>query len=361
MTSRLLLLLISFLLPCTLVRADVIDHDNSGKTTIVGNSSSEVALPNIPEPAPIDASLMPTQSGSLQFKGALDGARFSVMQDFKGEKGASLDVDFTTQKIPETTLGWLVSAKPDQAETVMNMGWRFGANQQLIFSLAQLHGTVNVDSDGNHNLNLNQFSSGLNYRYFIDKRWFTGLEFSGYTSASQSQFLPTATVSGDNQQHIAGSSLYGMRVGLETSPLPDAKLKIGIGSERLSYDSLSGTDPILSVNTSIKWSQVLFPTVKYNASLEGNAQERNLSTGFDFNLRDGHQLGVKLAHTQWNDGQISDNAIRFAYTYQFGKKFKPFLSQASKAPWNSSLVPEVLERPGYLPNSVLSKPDSSLN
>ena len=317
-----------------------------------------IMLPSLADPAAPDASLLPTQNGTLQFKGNLDGNRFLIKQDFSSAKGAPVDVNIATQKIPETTVGWLVSAKPDQTEAIMNMGWRVGGNQQLLFSAAQLRGTVDVDADGKTNPNLNQTSGGLNYRYFVDRSWLSGVELSGYTSQSQSLSPSSAD---DSAQRIAGSNLVGMRLGLESSPLPDAKLKIGIGSERLTYDSLSGIDPVQNLNTSIKWSQIIMPTVKYSASLEGSGAGRNLSTGFDFNLRNGQQLGVKVARSQSNDGQAPDNAVQLSYSLQFGNKFTPFQPKADKAPWNSSLVPEVLQRPGYLPKSVLSKPDSATN
>lgn len=332
----------------------------------VGNDDSLVtSLPDLAEPTQIDTNLFPTQSGSLKFKGALERTYFSVAQDFNSDDGTHLVLDLATQRIPETTLAWLVSSKKNQIETVMNMGWRFGLNQQLLFSAAQLRELVDFGGDGKQNINLNQLSSGLNYRYFLDHKWLSGLELSGYASSS-----PGKISSGDTFQGIAGSNLYGVRMEVETSPSPDAKLHIGIGRERLTYDNLSGADsmqhPDIHINTSIKWSQILLPTLRYKVSLESNGVERNLSTGVDFNWRDGHQLGVKLARTDWiggqgNDGPIPENAIRIAYTYQFGNKFEPYQSHKNKAPWRSSLVPEVLERPSYLPDSVLAKPESSLN
>ena len=324
------------------------------------NLSPTTKLPNLGEPAQPDASILPTQNGALQFKGSLDGDRFLVKQDFNNTKGAPVDVDIATQKIPATTVGWLVSAKPNQTEAVMNMGWRLGENQQLLFSAAQMRGLVDADVDGKANPNLDQHSGGLDYRYFPDQKWLTGIELSGYSSGSQSQFLP-ATMTDDNQQHIAGGNLVGVRLGVESAPLQDARLKIGLGSERLTYDSLYGATPVQNLNTSVKWSQIIMPTVRYNASIEDNGVLRSLSTGLDVNLQNGQQLGVKLARTQSSDGQTSDNAVQLSYTLQFGSKFTPFQTRDSRAPWNSSLMPEVLQRPSYLPKSVLSRPDSSIN
>lgn len=335
-----------------------VSSDTIAQPISVQSVTAPIVLPSLADPIPPDASLLPTQNGALQFKGSLDGDHFLIKQDFNSAKGAPVNVDIATQKIPETTVGWLLSAKPDQTEAIINMGWRLGGNQQLLLSAAQLRGTVDADFDGKSNPNLNQTSSGLNYRYFVGRSWLTGVELSGYTS--QSQTLSPASTD-DSSPRIAGSNMLGMRLGLESSPLPDAKLKIGIGSERLSYDSLSGIDPVQNLNTSIKWSQIIMPTVKYSATLEGNGAGRNLSTGFDFNLRNGQRLGVKVARSQSNDGQLTDNAVQLSYSLQFGNKFTPFQPKADKAPWNSSLVPEVLQRPGYLPKSVLSKPDTSTN
>ncbi len=333
------------------VHALVIDDDSLAKS----GKSTTLLLPDLPEPQKTNASLLPPDDGNLRFKGVLDGTHFSVKRDLNVEN-APIDLDVATQQLPGTTLGWLVSTKPDQTETVMNLGWRFGTNQQFIFSTAKLHGAVN---SGSGNV-MSQFSNGLNYRYFLDKKWLTGIELTGYSSSSAGQYVSGSSAD-DSLQHIAGSNLYGMRIGVETAPLRDAKLKIGVGSERLSYDSLSRLDPSQQHNTSIHWSQILLPTVKYNASAELSGIEQSLSAGFDFKGRNGQQFGVKLAHTKWNDGQITENAIKFAYTYYFGKKFTPFQEQASKAPWRSSLIPEVLERPEYLPNSVYAKPESVLN
>lgn len=322
------------------------------------NPPLPILLPSLGDPVQMDATLLPTTNGSLQFKGNIDGNRFLIKQDFNNAKGAPFDVDIATQQIPDTTVGWLISTKPDRAEAIMNMGWRVGSNQQFLFSGAQLRGMVEPDTDVKSTLNLNQTTGGLNYRYFMNRSWLSGIELSGYATQSQT-FASTA--SDASQGRIAGSNLIGLQLGMEASPLPAAKLKIGIGSERLSYDSLSGAEPTQNLNTSIKWSQVLMPTVKYHASVEGNNTERNLSTGLDFNLRDGQQVGFTVARTQWNDGQTTDNAVQFSYTVRFGSKFTTFQPKANKAPWNASLVPEVLQRPSYLPKSVLSKPDSSLN
>jgi|GEM_PF-5304331 len=353
MSKWFLFLLGSFLLCCAPVRANVVDKPGS-----------TIPLPDLPEPTQNVASLLSAQNGSLRFKSALDGTYFSVMRDFNNENGAPLVLDLATRRISDTTLGWLVSSKPNQTETVMNLGWRFGLNQQLLFSAAQLRELVDAGMDGKQNFSINQRTGGLNYRYFLDTKWITGIEWSGYASSSPSQ---SAGVE-DAFQRIAGSNLYGIRLGVETSPLPDAKLHIGFGGQRLSYDSISSTDlaqsSVTGINTSIKWSQILLPTLRYNASMETNGVERNLSTGLDFNWRDGHQLGVKLARTQSltsNDRQATEDAIKFAYTYQFGKKFAPFYPQTNKAPWGASLIPEVLERPDYLPDFVLAKPESSVN
>lgn len=99
------------------------------------------------------------------------------------------------------------------------------------------------------------------------------------------------------------------------------------------------------------------PTVKYNATLEGKGAERIVATGLDINLYNGQQLGVKLAHTQWSDGQPTDNVVQLTYKMQFGKTFVPFQFKGDNTPWNSSLTNEVLQRPGYLPKSVLSSPN----
>lgn len=299
------------------------------------SANHSAVLPDLPEPQQ-DTSFLPTQSGGLRFKGTLDGTYFSLMQNFNSEAGAPLSLDFATRRIPATTLGWLVSAKPNHRETVMNMGWRFGRNQQLLFSAAQLNELVDVSEQ--QSFNLNQLSTGLNYRYFLDKKWLSNIELSSYLSNSPSQF---------------GGQLYGMRVGMQTTPLPDATLMLGVGTERLTYDGVSSIES--KTTTQIQWKHVLFPTLRYNASLKTNGIERRMATGLDFNWRDGHQLGLQVARTNWIDG-AAENAIKFAYTYQFGQKFVPFQMRANKAPWRSSLIPEVLERPNYLPDSVLTKP-----
>ena len=314
-------------------------------------------LPNLPEPAPINTSLVPVNNNSVQFKSAFDGTYFSVLQNFSSDKGSPVKLNFATKPIAETTVAWLVSSNSQQTESVMNMGWRFGANQQLLLSMQQMRGAIEVDS--RTNVNVNQFASGINYRYFLDKKWISGIELSTYASTAPSQITPTMVGHEEAFQRVAGSNLFGMKLGVETTPFADAKLKVGVGSERLSYDLFGGPEASQTLNTSIKWSQVLMPTLKYSATMEENANERKLSTGVDFNLRDGQQLGLKFARKLSNDGLSSDNAVNFAYTYQFGKKFTPYQSQAGKAPWNSSLIPEVVDRPSYLPSSVLAKPDSS--
>ncbi len=312
--------------------------------------SAGPALPDIPEPAQFDGSLVGLQNGAVQLKGSIDGDQFSIKPVFSNAKGVPVDAGIVSQKIPATTVGWLLSSKPDKTEAVMNMLWRTGGNQQLLFSAAQLHGTVDVEADGK--VNLSQTSGGLNYRYFIDRPWLTGLELSGYTSEGQGLYTL-----GENLPHVTAGNLVGMRMGLEATPFPDAKLKIGIGSERLSYDYLSGSESLQNLNTSIRWSQILMPTVKYNATLEGKGAERILATGLDINLYNGQQLGVKLAHTQWSDGQPTDNVVQLTYKMQFGKTFVPFQFKGDNTPWNSSLTNEVLQRPGYLPKSVLSSPN----
>lgn len=308
------------------------------------------ALPDIPEPARFDSSLTGQPDGSLQLKANIDGDQFSIKPVFSTTRGVPVDAGIVSQKIPATTVGWMLSSRPDKTETVMNMAWRTGGNQQLLFTAAQLHGMVDVEVDGK--TNLNQTSSGLNYRYFIDRPWLTGLELSGYTSEGQGLYS-----SGENLPHVAASSLVGLRMGLEASPIPDAKLKIGIGSERWSYDGLAGAESLQNLNTSIRWSQILMPTVKYNAILAGKGAERTVATGLDINLYNGQQLGVKLAHTQWNDGQSPDNVVQLTYNLQFGKKFVPFQFKGDNTPWNSSVSNEVLQRPGYLPKSILSSPN----
>ena len=348
-----LFLLSVFLLSCSSAWAHVND-----------SPEPSTSLPDLPEPSQTVTSLLPTQNGGLRFKSALDGTQFSVIQHFNSDEGALLVLDLATQRIPETTLGWLVSAKQNQTETVMNMGWRFGTNQQLLLSAAQLRESVDLGNGNNLNLNLYQLSGGLNYRYVFDKKWLSGIEVSAYTSSSPSQFLPASGVSGDVFQKSAGSNRYGLQFGIETSPLPDTTLNIGFGSERLSYDSISSSEPIhYAITSNIKWSQILLPTLRYNATLETNQMERHWSTGLDFNWRDGHQLGIKLARTRSlnrHDGPVAENAIKFAYTYYFGKKIAPFHPPKSDAPWSSNLIPEVLERPSYLSDSVLVKPASNL-
>ena len=346
---------------CPIAWSDAIDSAasavdlNSWSAATSGAVNQATSLPNLPEPALPDASLLPTQSGSLLLKGSFNGDRIIVKQNFASAKGAPIDLDVVSQKIPDTTLGWLMSSTPLKTEAVVNLGWRLGGNQQILFSTAQLRGMVSTEQDGKAGGNLNQYTSGLNYRYFVNRQWLTGLEWSGYVSES-----PGLNPAVDSQQHNAANNLIGMRLGVEASPLPDSKLKIGIGGERFSSDALSGAEAVQSLNTSIKWSQILLPTVKYNAGLEDNGVQRSISTGLDFNLRNGQQLGLKLAHTQWSAGQNPDYLVQLSYSLQFGKKFMPFQTKAGNA-WNAGLVTEVLQRPSYLPKSVLSKPESNIN
>ena len=313
-------------------------------------SGGTIVLPDLPEPAQFDSSLVGLQNGGMQLKGSFDDERFFIKPELSNAKGVPLETDLVSQKIPETTVGWMLSSRPDKTEAVMNIGWRAGSNQQLLFSAAQLHGTFDVDTDSK--AVLNQTIGGLNYRYFIDRSWLSGIELSGYTSESQG-----LNFQAENQQRSAVGNLVGMRLGLEASPLPDAKLKLGFGGERLAYDSLSGLEPQQNLNTSIRWSQILMPSVKYNALFEGKGAERIIATGLDINLYNGQQLGVKLARTQWNDGQAADNLVQLTYRMQFGKKFVPFQFRGDNAPWNANLANEVLQRPGYLPKSVLSSPN----
>lgn len=374
--QRLPLLVCACLLRCSAAWADTSELDLGStplSTTVMdaGFTHSSTAslfaappstiIPALPEPAPIDMSILPAKNGTVQFKSALDGNYFSYSQNFSNEKSSPIAIDFATHALPDTTVGWLITSKPNQTETVMNLGWRIGSNQQLLVSMAHLHGEVDTDNVSKPQTNLTQYSSGLNYRYFINKPWINGIELSSYASVSSSQY-GAASIGGDETIfRIAGSNIVGMRLGLESTPLTDSKLKVGVGTERVSYDLFSGPEASASLNTSIKWSQVFLPTLSYNASIENNASQRKLMTGFDLKLRDGQSLGVKLQRTEMTEWSSSDTAINLAYTYQFGSKFKPFQSQATKASWDSSLIPEVITRPGFLPNVVKAKPDSSFN
>lgn len=355
--------LMILLFGCQAVLADPVSADDAEKsidTAMVPATpklafSTAIALPDIPEPAKFDTNVIPLQNG-VQVKGSIDGDQFLIKPDFNNAKGVLVDAGIVSQKIPATTMGWMLSSRPDKTEAVMNMGWRPGSNQQLLFSAAQLHELVNSDIDGKLNLNLNQTSGGLDYRYFIDRPWLTGLELSGYTSEHQGI---NSVI--DNQSRFTVGNIFGMRLGLEAAPLPDAKLKIGFGGERLSYDSLSGYEAQQNLNTSIRWSQILMPTLKYNAAIEGRGAERILATGLDINLQNGQQLGLKLAHTQWSDGQPTDNVVQLTYNLQFGKKFTPFQFKGDNTPWNSSIANEVLQRPGYLSKAVTTKPETGPN
>ena len=318
-------------------------------------SSGQLNLPSLGEPVPADGGLVPMGSGSLQVKGSLDGDRYTINQDFTNPSGALLDVDMATRKIPQTTVGWLVSAQPNKAETVMNLGWRFGDNQQLLVSAARLRSAVQSDVGSRINPVGSQITSGVDYRYFLGQHWLSGIDLSGYTSSSPSQSTQ------DSQDHLAGTNLYGVMLGLEASPLQGSQLKIGLGTEHVVYDSLTSSELVQNLNTSVKWSQVLWPSVKYSASVVDNATQRNVSTGLDINLSDGQQLGIQVERTQYNDGQTSDHGVQLTYSLQFGSKSTPFQTKSGQTPWNASLFPEVMQRPAYLPETVLSRPDSRLN
>lgn len=317
--------------------------------------SGKLNLPSLGEPAPADGGLVSTGSGSLGVKGSLDGDQYAINQDFTNPTGALLGMDVATQKIPETTLGWLVSAQPNKAETVLNLGWRFGGNQQLLVSAARLRSSVDIDVGSRINPVGSQITSGVDYRYFLGHHWLSGIDVSGYTSSSPGQSTQ------DSQDHLAGTNVFGVMVGLEASPIKGSQLKIGVGTEHVVYDSLISSEPVQNLNTSVQWSQVLWPSVQYSASVDGNAFQRSVSTGVDINLSNGQQLGVKLARVQYSDGQMSDHGIQLSYTMQFGTKYTPFQVKSGQKPWNTSLLPEVMQRPSYLPQTVMSRPDSRLN
>ncbi len=343
-------ILCALLLSCQSVWSDGTE-DVPPENANTGNMNLVVSAP-----APIAINLPELNNGVIQLKSAFLGNYVSLSQNFKNNSPTSLNL--ATQSIPDTTVGWMILAKPEHTETVMNLGWRFGSDQQLVVSMAQLRADVELNNRQN---SLNQYSSGFNYRYFINRQWITGLEWSSYASVAPSQLEMSSINTEERLTRIAGSNLVGMRVGLETNPFADVKLKFDVGSERLSYDMFSGAESSQNVSTSIKWSQILMPTVQYNASMEGTALQRKLVTGLDFNLRDGQRLGIKVARKQLLDGQTADNAINLAYTYEFGKKFNPFQSPLGKAAWQPSLVPEVLQRPVFLPTTLLAKPDGSFN
>ena len=317
-------------------------------------------LPRLAEPDFPVATLLSTGSGGVMFKGELDGSRLMISPDFTGTKGNQLDVAFITKKIANTSIGWLVSGRQNQSDTVVTAGWRFGTQQQLLLSVGQQRQKFSDGVGSSSPLTSSQLSSGLNYRYFIDKRWFDGLELSSYYSTSTGTGIAgmnSASLNGVNTSPAvqSGANLSGVLIGLETSPLSQSKLALNLGRERLAPNSGWGGDVTRTTTSSISWSQIIFPTVRYQAKLEDTSVERRFSTGLDLSLSEGQQLGLKLERTAGSDGQVTDSKINISYKLQFGRKSSRFVSPKHTPPWNPSLLSEVQERPAYMPTAVVSK------
>ncbi len=330
-------------------------------------------------------------SGGLAIEGNFDRQRVVIAPEYSEQTGLSLGVVLAAMLGEHAAVGVLLNVGAEKKEFLINAGYVIDAHQRFIVTAGRLKQFLDYAFlSGTEKVGLTQTSGALSYQLQLGNEFLRFLELNGYLARTTSQDLSDKTFVVDSAtvyelwndpRRIAGGNVAGLQGKIGFSPIKDSLVKVSLGTERLRYDFLAGSDSVNRLTGGLEWTQQ-FPG-RYSARLaaETFASQNRYSIGVERSLSgaDGgrHNLGVSFVNVHGRGGLGNDRQLMLTYSYLFGAggtggrpaaaydstdslssfaRSSPVVD-ASASGLDRLLISQVASRPSFIPSRVIARID----
>lgn len=335
------------------------------------------SLPDLGNPSQQNsASIRPGPNG-LTIENSFDRKKLILTPEYSNQTGMSIGATLAAMLGDNAAIGVLLTVGADKTELLLNAGFKFDKRQNFIVTVGQLDQFLDYAFlSGTEKVGVTQTSGALGYQLQLGQEFLRFLEVNGYVAKSTSRELANKTFTVDTAtvyelwsepRRIAGGTVTGLQARLGFSPINGSVVKVSLGSERLSYDLLSGADNVDRLTGGIEWLQQLGSGYQFKVAAEAFASQNRYTLGMEHSLGGSnghHNLGISLVALRGRDGLGDDSQLKLTYTYVFGARAQA--PRANTTPMQASsssgigLLNLVAMRPGFIPSHVVAKVDNSV-
>jgi len=304
----------------------------------------------------------------MRYSGGDDRVQFEIAPNYSEDLGFSLKGAVGAYLTDELALGLIVEYGENKREYLANVGIQFSDAISLIGTVGMLEeNTEYVDGEGRERVQQMEYGVSLNSAHEFGI--LTGLELAAY--------LADASVDSDS---VEAGKIYGVQMSGDLALTETTYLTLSGGYEVLEWDS--GEDDS-SFTFSAAATQYLTDALSLNAGAKLGVSEYVYSGGLAYDLSDGgpntNTLAVNYTYIDGQDGIKDDQRVELSWSIGFGagtsmrsaaadalsrpvvadrsitsRVVHPTADVPTSTPANN-LLPDVMKRPGYLPERTVSR------
>lgn len=288
--------------------------------------------------AAVDEGVVAAQlSKAATFAGRTGAAAFAIGPEWSEELGASVTgrVGFSLKN--DAALGVIVTAGERKREALLNFGVELDAQRQVVFTAGQLQEKLEFGTEGAQEW-VKQNAIGVAY------------------DASRYAFK-VSHVDSETTDNFVGAKSTGAEMTGRVAVSEAATLELGAGYQSLTWDDATAGSEGLTA--SLDMSYQLSASTRLNVFADHNMSENQLGFGGSWALGAG-TLAARYTFIEGRAGAVTDdNRLAVTFAMPLGGKATTLSTrgapQLASAPAASTLLSDVMTRPGYLPQRVIVK------
>ena len=285
-----------------------------------------------------------------------DTSRFRIGPRWSEQYGWAIDARGGMMLSEALAVGLVVTFGENDRELVFNTGLQLDDTTIIIGTLAGHQQNVRV---GDEREWVDQLEGGISLRSDDGVGFIGGYEANAYaTRSSTGGSLATGTI-------------LGAEYNVLMNPIEGMTARLGAGYEKITWDD--GSDPTEGWTANINVTQKVGETVSLKAGIDLGQSEDRYTAGTEFLLADNgnsnSRLGLEYSYIVDKDGGDDDQRLSAYWRMGFGEGSDHAASSAMGYGGDVTLPAEadydherimtaVMEKPDYLPTSVLARSDS---
>lgn len=168
-------------------------------------------------------------------------------------------------------------------------------------------------------------------------------------------------------RRIAGATSIGLQAKLSLAPWADSRLDLGLGSERMQWDYLTGAQTSSKAVGSIEWQQQLAEGIRLKAGINTQAAQSRTTLGFDSALPGGQRWGLEWSGIRGQNGIADDQRLTLIWTLPLERTaggISPSTQIGSRGAnfgggLDESLLDQASLRPAWIPAQVMARVDTT--
>lgn len=301
------------------------------------------------------------QAASLMhYSGGNDRFRVEVAPNYSEELGVSLKGAAGGYLTDSLALGLIVEYGEDKREYLANAGIQFNDALSLVGTVGMLEEHHEyVDGEGRETVQQMEYGASLKGAY--EAGLLSGFALNGYLIDA-----------GADTDSVETGKLYGVQLLTDLDLTDTTHIEIGGGYEWLEWDETGGDDS--SWTFSAQAAQQLGDMLSLTGQARLGASEYVYGGGLAFDLSNGglntNSLALNYSYIDGQNGIEDDQRVELSWTFGFGTSPSTGVASADlidksgtiraaadvaiMSPENN-LLGDVMKRPAYLPERVVSR------